>query len=242
MQQVFGLRPLRRRHFIGKALVAGLAASGITSITASALADSLSETDRNFLTPDQIIALLLQGNARFRAGVRQPRDTLAEQRSSANGQYPAAIALSCIDSRAPIEVICDLGIGTTFNARVAGAVVNDDILGSIEYACAVAGAKLAIVIGHTKCGAVKGAIDDVVMGNLTGLIAKIRPAIRDTQYDGDRNARNYAFVDAVALTNVGREVELIRERSPTLRKLEIDGKIKIAGAMYNVTSGLLTIV
>ena len=132
---------------------------------------------REKLTPEQILQIMKDGNKRFRAGERQERDYLREQEASAKGQYPAAVLLTCIDSRAPAEVIMDLGIGDIFNCRVAGNVSNADILGSMEFACKVAGAKVALVIGHTACGAVKGAIDNAELGNLTGLLAKIKPAI-----------------------------------------------------------------
>jgi carbonic anhydrase len=233
---------VHRRDFLARAALIGIGAAALLGPAGAVRAASLTKAARDALTPDQIVQLMLDGNARFRSGIRQPRDFLAEQRSSASGQYPAAVALTCIDSRAPLEVICDLGIGDTFNARIAGAVVNDDILGSMEFACAVAGAKLVVVMGHTKCGAVKGAIDDVVLGNLTGLVGKIRPAIRATIYDGDRSAANYGFVDAVAKTNVGIEVQAIRDRSAILRNLEADGKIRIVGSMYDISTGQLALV
>ena len=142
---------------------------------------ALTKAQRDKLTPDEIIALMKNGNERFRQGKESPHDYLAQQKASAKGQYPAAVILSCIDSRAPAETILDLGIGDCFNARVAGNVANDDLLGSMEFACKVAGAKVVLVMGHTACGAVKGAIDNVQLGNLTGLLAKIRPAVAATQ-------------------------------------------------------------
>jgi carbonic anhydrase len=162
---------------------------------------------------------------------------LNEQRASASGQYPAAVLLSCIDSRAPAEVIMDLGIGDIFNCRVAGNVENDDILGSMEFACKLAGAKVVLVMGHTACGAVKGAIANAELGNLTGLLAKIKPAVQATSYTGDRSATNYDFVDAVARKNVELTIENIRKGSPVLVQLEIKGDIKITGAMYNLKTG-----
>jgi carbonic anhydrase len=241
MQSVEECGGVHRRDFLRQSVLVGIGAAALLR-TSGVGAASLTQVARDALTPDQVIQLMLDGNARFRKGANQPRDLVAQQQSSAAGQYPAAVALSCIDSRASIETICDLGIGDTFNARIAGAVVNDDILGSMEFACAVAGAKLVLVMGHTKCGAVKGAIDDVVLGNLTGLVGKIRPAIRTTTYDGDRTSANYGFVDAVAKTNVAIEVTAIRDRSATLRNLEASGKIKIVGSMYDVSTGLLTMV
>jgi carbonic anhydrase len=147
--------------------------------------------------------------------------------------------LSCIDSRAPAETIMDLGIGDCFNARVAGNVANDDIIGSMEFACKLAGAKVVLVMGHTACGAIKGAIDEVQLGNLTGLLAKIRSAVSATEYEGERSAKNYDFVDAVARTNVELTMDHIRRRSPVLRDLESSHKLKIVGAMYNLETGVI---
>ena len=157
-----------------------------------AYAAALTKAQRDKLTPDEIIALMKKGNERFRLGQESPHDYLAQQKASAKGQYPAAVILSCIDSRAPAETIMDLGIGDCFNARVAGNIANDDILGSMEFACKVAGAKVVLVMGHTACGAIKGAIDNVQLGNLTGLLAKIRPAVDATQYQGERSAKTMA--------------------------------------------------
>jgi len=164
-------------------------------------------------------------------------DYLAQQKASAKGQYPVAVILSCIDSRAPAETIMDLGIGDVFNARVAGNIENEDILGSMEFACKVAGAKVVLVMGHTACGAIKGAIDHVELGNLTGLLAKIQPAVEATAYDGERSATNYGFVDAVARKNVELTMANIHSHSEVLAELESQGTIKIAGAMYNIGTG-----
>jgi carbonic anhydrase len=191
------------------------------------------------MTPAQVIDELKKGNERFRSGKMAPRDYLAEKRSSAAGQYPAAVILGCIDSRVAAEIIFDAGIGDTFNARIAGNVVNDDLLGSMEFACAVAGAKLVLLLGHTACGAVKGAIDDVVLGNLTGLLARIKPAIPATKFDGEKSSKNAAYVDAVARTNVGLALDNIRQRSTALADLEKKGSIQITGAMYNIANGMV---
>jgi carbonic anhydrase len=169
--------------------------------------------------------------------VRQNRNYLNEQKASASGQYPAAVLLSCIDSRAPAEVIMDLGLGDIFNCRVAGNVANPDILGSMEFACKLAGAKVVLVMGHTACGAIKGAIDNAELGNLTGLLDKIKPAVQATNYSGERSAKNYAFVDAVARTNVQITMDNVRKNSAVLANLESKGTIKIAGAMYNLETG-----
>jgi carbonic anhydrase len=181
--------------------------------------------------------MLKAGNERFRAGRMQSHDYLAQKRASAGGQYPAAAILSCIDSRAPAEIILDTGIGDTFNARVAGNIANDDIIGSLEFACAAAEAKLVLVMGHTGCGAVKGAIDDVELGQLTALLGKIKPAIPATTFGGERTSKNADFVDAVAATNVRRTVEEIRQRSSVLAELEKQGKIKFVGTMYHLVGG-----
>jgi carbonic anhydrase len=171
--------------------------------------------------------------------VRKNRNYLNEQQASASGQYPAGVLLSCIDSRAPAEVILDLGLGDIFNCRVAGNIANQDILGSMEFACKVAGAKVVCVMGHTACGAIKGAIDNVELGNLTGLLDKIKPAVQATNYSGERSSKNYAFVDAVARTNVQMTVDNVRKNSTVLAELERNGTIKIAGAMYNLETGAL---
>jgi carbonic anhydrase len=202
-------------------------------------AAALTKEQRDKLTPDEIIELMKKGNERFRLGQESPHDYLAQQKASARGQYPVAVILSCIDSRAPAETVMDLGIGDCFNARVAGNIANDDIAGSMEFACKVAGAKVVLVMGHTACGAIKGAIDKVQLGKLTGLLAKIRPAVEATRYQGERSAKNYDFVDAVARKNVELTKADVRRRSAVLAGLETSGAIKIAGAMYNLETGLI---
>lgn len=231
-----------RRGFLGGGVALALLAVGLGGAPSTAAAASLSEAQRNAMTPDQVIQKMLEGNARFLSGVRKERDFLAEMRSSSTGQFPAAIVLSCVDSRAPVEVICDLGIGDTFNARVAGNAVNDDILGSMEFACAAAGAKAVVLMGHTACGAIKGAIDNVVLGNLTLLLARFKSAIDATAYSGERTSKNAAFVDAVARTHVQQSVKLVRERSPVLAGLEAKGSIKIVASMYDIASGKVALV
>ena len=222
-----------RRAFLRASLMAAAVVS-IGSVASLAHAAALTRSQRDKMTGDDIIALMKKGNERFRTGKETPHDYLAQQRTSSTGQYPAAVILSCIDSRAPAETIMDLGIGDIFNARVAGNVVNDDILGSMEFACKVAGAKVVLVMGHTSCGAIKGAIDNVELGNLTGLLAKIRPAVEATQYAGERSSKNYGFVDAVARKNVELTMAEVRARSAVLAELEAKGTIEIAGAMYDI--------
>ena len=231
---------LPRRRFL-KSIGIATATTALGMIPGRDLAygAALTKAQRETLTPDAIFALMKKGNQRFRLGKESPHNYLAQQKVSAKGQYPAAVILSCIDSRAPAETIMDLGIGDCFNARVAGNIANDDILGSMEFACKVAGAKVVLVMGHTACGAIKGAIDNVQLGNLTGLLAKIRPAVEATQYQGERSVKNYGYVDAVARKNVELTMIDIHRRSAVLADLETSGAIKIGGAMYNLETGLV---
>ena len=229
-----------RRSFLqASSAIAAMTFMGAGTLSSIAYADALTKAQRDQMTPDQIIVAMKNGNKRFRQGVRKNRNFLNEQRASAGGQYPAAVLLTCIDSRAPAEVIMDLGLGDIFNCRVAGNVENNDILGSMEFACKLSGAKVVLVMGHTKCGAVKGAIDNAELGNLTGLLAKIKPAVQATTYAGERSAKNYDFVDAVARKNVEMTVADIRKSSPVLAELEAKGAIKITGAMYNLETGVV---
>jgi carbonic anhydrase len=218
-------------------VAAALGLVGGSLFTRYARADALTHAQRDKMAPEQIIEIMKQGNERFRRGERKNRNYLREQKASAKGQYPAAVLLTCIDSRAPAEVIMDLGIGDIFNCRVAGNIENEDILGSMEFACKLAGAKVVLVMGHTACGAIKGAIDNAQLGNLTGLLAKIQPAVQATDYTGERSASNYAFVDAVARKNVEMTMADIRKDSQVLAELEANGGIRITGAMYNLQTG-----
>ena len=190
------------------------------------------------MTPQQALAELKAGNARFAAGRSQVCNLPAKVRATASGQYPFAVILSCIDSRQPVEIVFDQGIGDVFSARVAGNVLNDDILGSMEFACKVSGAKLIVVVGHSNCGAIKGAIDDVQLGHLTGLLNKIKPAI-DAVPDDERarTSKNPEFVDKVAEANVRLVMRQIRERSPILRQMIDEKKIDLVGGMYDVSTG-----
>jgi carbonic anhydrase len=230
-----------RRTFLAATLGA-CAITPVVSLAALQLSSktgSLSKEERDRMTPSQVLEELKKGNERFRSGKMATRDYLAEQRASAGGQYPAAVILGCVDSRVPAEIVFDTGIGDAFIGRVAGNVVNDDMLGSMEFACAVSGAKLVLVLGHTACGAVKGAIDDVVLGNLTGLLARIKPAIPATKFDGEKSSKNPAYVDAVARTNVALALGEIRRRSPILEDLEKKNSIMITGAIYNLATGMV---
>ena len=236
---------LDRRRFLSAALGACAVSvpRGFVSLQlAGGMSGSLSKEQRDSMTPSQVIDELKKGNERFRTGKMGPRDYLAEKRSSAAGQYPAAVVLGCLDSRVPIEIVFDAGLGNTFTGRVAGNVIDDDLLGSMEFGCAASGAKLVLVLGHTACGAVKGAIDDVVLGNLTGLLARIKPAIQGTKFDGEKSSKNATYVDAVARTNVLLGLAEIRRRSPILEELETKGSIKITGAMYDLATGTVEFV
>jgi carbonic anhydrase len=202
-------------------------------------AETLGKEKRDKMTPDEILAKLKRGNKNFTKGLMTARNYRNEQKATAKGQFPAAVVLSCIDSRAPAEVIMDLGIGDIFNARVAGNIANEDILGSLEFACKVAGAKVVLVMGHTACGAIKGAIDNVELGNLTGLLAKIKPAVKATTFKGEPSSKNAGFVDAVAQKNVELTMDDIRKKSAVLAELEAKNAIKIAGSMYNLETAMV---
>lgn len=228
-----------RRGFLALSAVGAVALGGLA---APAEAQVLTKEMRDSLTPAQIIALILRGNARFVAGTRQNRDWLQEQKGTAEGQHPAAVFLTCVDSRAPVEVVCDFGIGQAFNARVAGNVVNDDVLGSIEFATAVSGAKVVMVMGHTACGAIKGAIDNVRLGNLTLLLARIQNSVAATEYSGDRSSKNAEFVDAVARTHVRMSIDVMRQRSPLLADMERKGDIAIVGSLYDLGTGIVSLI
>jgi carbonic anhydrase len=190
------------------------------------------------MTPDEALDQLKKGNDRFVSGHPFARNLPAEVKATASGQYPFAVVLSCLDSRQPVEMVFDQGIGDLFSARVAGNVLNDDILGSMEFACKVSGAKLIAVVGHSNCGAIKGAIDDVDLGNLTGLLTKIKPAIDAVPATVQpRNSKNYSFVDQVSEANVRLVLKEIPERSPILREMIDKGEIKLVGGMYDLTTG-----
>lgn len=235
---------LGRRDFLGTLGMCAAAPLARLSLVqmATSPSGSLTKERRDSMSPSQVIDELKKGNERFRTGKMTTRDYLAEKRASAAGQYPAAVVLGCLDSRVPAEIIFDAGIGDTFVGRVAGNVVNDDMLGSMEFACAVSGAKVVLVLGHTACGAVKGAINDVVLGNLTGLLARIKPAIPATKFDGEKSSKNGPYVDAVARTNVVLALGEIRRRSPILEDLEKKGTIQITGAMYDLSTGMVEFV
>lgn len=192
-------------------------------------------------TPQQALDHLVAGNTRFATGATTKRDFGAEVRNSAPGQYPIASFVACLDSRTSPDYIFDLGVGQAFVARVAGNFVNEDILGSLEFAHKAAGAKLIVVFGHSACGAVKGACDDVKLGNLTAALAKIRPAVTAVKDDGTpRNSKNNAFVEKVAAANVRHTVQQIREKSPVLREMLDAKEIGLIGGMYDLATGKVT--
>jgi carbonic anhydrase len=203
----------------------------------------LSAEEQKNLTPDDVLKSLVEGNKRFVAGSLTLRDHSKQIRDAVNGQFPKAIILSCIDSRVPVEDVFDKGIGDLFVARVAGNIVNEDILGSMEFSCKLAGAKLVLVIGHEYCGAIKGAIDNVKLGNLSRLLDKIKPAIdKCGHFHGEKTAKNPEFVDLVIRENVRVTVDAIRAQSAVLREMEMQGEIRIAGAYYDMDTGLVTIL
>lgn len=198
----------------------------------------LTPEERAKLTPEDILQQFKDGNERFRTNHSTIRDHSAQIRNSAVGQYPKAIVLSCVDSRVPVEDVFDQGLGDVFVARVAGNFVNEDILGSMEFACKVAGAKLILVMGHQHCGAIKGAIDNVKMGNLTALLEKIKPAVAlSDSFTGEKNSKNELYVKTVAQNNVLNTLKNIRLKSPILKEMEEKGEIKIVGAFYTLTKG-----
>jgi carbonic anhydrase len=201
----------------------------------------LTADEQRKLTPEDVLRSLKEGNKRFAAGSLTLRDHSKQIRDAVNGQFPKAIILSCIDSRVPVEDVFDKGIGDLFVARVAGNIVNEDILGSMEFSCKLAGAKLVLVIGHEYCGAIKGAIDNVKLGNLTGLLQKVSPAIQAcSHYAGAKTAKNPEFVDLVIQENVKQMVQSIRNQSQILNEMEKNGEIKIVGAYYDMDNGVVS--
>jgi carbonic anhydrase len=192
------------------------------------------------LTPRMALEILQEGNGRFIKNLKAQRDLLAQVNDTREGQWPFATILSCIDSRTSAELVFDQGLGDVFSIRIAGNIVNTDILGSMEFACKVAGSKLIVVLGHTKCGAIKGACDHVEMGNLTELLSKLQPAVyseSETTAVDKRNSKNGKFVENVATLNVKRSVKSIIERSFILEEMLDKGEIGIVGAMYNIDTG-----
>ena len=203
--------------------------------------DAISQSE---MTPAGALDALLQGNRRYVANQRANRDFAAQRAATTGGQWPYAAVLSCIDSRASAELLFDAGIGDLFSVRIAGNCVDDDVIGSIEFACKVAGSKLVMVLGHTSCGAVKGACDRVEMGHLTTLLSKILPAVDKVAAVDPKphDSSNPDFVQHVATCNVELGVAALRERSPILREMEAEGAIRLVGAMYDIATGEVSLV
>jgi carbonic anhydrase len=201
----------------------------------------LTSEEQQALTPDLVIQRLKDGNQRFVTSSLTTRDHSALIRASVSSQYPEAVILTCIDSRIPVEDVFDKAIGDLFVARVAGNFVNEDILGSMEYGCKEAGAKLILVMGHESCGAIKAAIDGVKMGNITVMLSRIAPALKMSRsYQGDETSKNIDFVAVVAKNNVLNTIATIRAKSPLLKEMEGKGQIKIIGAYYSLQTGTVT--
>jgi carbonic anhydrase len=200
--------------------------------------------EQSALTPDKVLADLMEGNARFVGGNVRSQDTKKRIGRSADAQYPKAVVLSCLDSRVPVELVFDQGIGDIFVGRVAGNIEDQDQLGSMEFATKLAGAKLVFVLGHSACGAVKGACDGAELGNLTALLAKIKPAVNAVQgfKPEERNGGNKKFVESVIEENVRQTTAAIRKDSPVLAELEKTGQIKIVGGIYDLQSGKVTLL
>ena len=189
------------------------------------------------MTPARALDALKEGNKRFRSGTSVQKNLLAKVKATAAGQYPFAVVLSCMDSRVPVETVFDQSFGDLFSIRVAGNVVNVDNLGSLEYATKVIGSKLIVVLGHTSCGAIKGAIDNVKLGNLTELVAKIQPAIAAS---GSGTSKDHAYVDKVGEENVRHAIKEIREESPVIKEMLDSGAVRMVGAWYDLDSGAVT--
>jgi carbonic anhydrase len=197
------------------------------------------------MTPQKSLQYLQEGNQRFQNNLKANRNLLEQVNDTSEGQFPFATILSCIDSRVSAELVFDQGLGDIFSVRIAGNFVNEDILGSMEFACKLAGTKLIVVLGHTACGAVKGACDNAKMGNLTKLLEKITPAVNAVLEPKDislRNSRNLEFVDNVAEKNVLLTIDRIHNESPILTEMEKNGEIKIIGAMYDINTGTVAFI
>jgi carbonic anhydrase len=202
---------------------------------------TLNKEMQDAITPTMALNILKEGNKRFVNNLKVNRNLLQQANETSDGQHPFAVILSCIDSRTSAELIFDQGLGDVFSVRIAGNIINEDILGSMEFATKVAGSKIIVVLGHTKCGAIKGACDHVEMGNLTALLSKIQPAVYDEKTETEnRSSSNGEFVEKVATINVKRTVHAIMERSPILKEMIEKGEIGIVGGTHDITTGLVT--
>jgi carbonic anhydrase len=192
-------------------------------------------------TPEQVLEVLKNGNAKFVKGDLTFTDYPKQIMQTSQGQFPTAVVLSCLDSRVPVEKVFDLGVGDVFVARVAGNIINPDILASMEYGCKVVGSKIIVVLGHTECGAVKAAIDNVELGNITELLAKIKPAVdSSSSFEGEKTSKDKGYVNKVTDENVELAIVNIRKNSPILKEMEEKGEIDIVGAVYDVSTGAVT--
>lgn len=202
---------------------------------------TLTKEMQNSISPQMALEILKEGNKRFVNNLKANRNLLQQANETSDGQHPFAIILSCIDSRTSAELIFDQGLGDVFSVRIAGNIINEDILGSMEFATKLAGSKIVVVLGHSKCGAVKGACDHAEMGNLTALLSKIQPAVYDEKTETEnRNSSNSAFVEKVSEINVKRTVQAITERSPILKEMIANGEIEIIGGMHDISTGEVT--
>ena len=199
---------------------------------------SHSKENQTHLTPDEALTLLREGNDRFAHNLHTNLDLMDQVLESSAGQFPFATILSCIDSRTSVELIFDQGLGDIFSIRIAGNVLNEDILGSMEFATKLVGTKVIVVLGHTKCGAIAGACNKVELGHLTGLLNKIKPAMeKETTTTENRTGKNLSFLKNVTEIHVGLIIEQIRKESPIIAELEANGQLKLVGAMYDVDTG-----
>jgi carbonic anhydrase len=195
------------------------------------------ETQKEF-TPELALERLKEGNERFVNNIKEHRNLLQQVNETSSGQFPFAAILSCIDSRTSAELIFDQGLGDIFSIRIAGNILNEDILGSMEYACKISGSKLIVVLGHTKCGAIEGACNNIVLGNITTLLSKIKPAMElETETVKERNGNNKTFMKNVTVNNIFLSVQKIKEQSSILREMEQTNQIKIIGGLYDLDTG-----
>ena len=205
---------------------------------------ALDKETQNLFTPDTVLNDLVEGNNRFVASNMETRDLNSQRQGTIGGQYPKAVILACIDSRVPVEMVFDQGLGDIFVARVAGNFENEDMLGSLEYSCKVAGSKVIMVLGQESCGAVKSACDGVELGNITHLLSNILPAVTlsKNQIDGEHNSSNKAFVARTVENNAKLTLDRIRKISPILKEMESNGEINIVGGVYSLSTGKVTLI
>ncbi|HOB67531.1 carbonic anhydrase family protein [Ottowia sp.] len=228
---------MKRRDALRAAAIGSAALTAALAARAQDACAVFTPELQSSLTPEQALQRLQEGNARFVSGRTVNCDLMRQVKDTSKGQAPFAAIVGCIDSRVPPELVFDQRIGDVFAARIAGNFVNEDILGSLEFACKVAGSKLIVVLGHTECGAIKGAVDDVKLGNLTGMLAKIRPSLERLDYTGVKSSKNKELVQKVADRNVLDATRTIRDKSPVLAELMDAGKLKVVGAMHDIGTG-----